>query len=130
MCHYVYGYVERKDQWIEEDEIMRHTESQWYETVFQVDALAIQDPSNVTQLTASDIVNYVSSILQSDVALGTFKGQGVGILRITDIRNTPFVDDRDRFEYMPSFDFTLTHEQVIISESPVVLIEEFNIARV
>lgn len=128
-----YGYPLRKDEWIPDTDgsgVMTHTESQWYETTFQIDALAIQSPSNVTSLTASDIVNYVAAILQSDTALGALKAQGVGILRITEIRNVPFVDDRDRFEYHPSFDFTLTHEQVIISESPVISIEDFNIARV
>jgi len=125
-----YGYLKRKSVWDRDQQKMIHTEEQWYESTFQINALATQNPKNVTQLTANDIVNIVASIIQGDAGRGAFQTAGVGILRISEIRNIPFVDDRERFEYEPSFDFTLTHAQVIISESPVITTEEFNIKRV
>lgn len=125
-----YGHVHRKDEWDDEEEVERHTETQWYETTFQASALAIQDPANVNSLTAADILNTAAAILQSDSTIQALGSQNVGILRIMDIRNPYFTDDRDRFEASPSFDFTLTHEQAIITEIPFVITEEFNIARV
>lgn len=115
-----YGFLKRDDVWNDMTHVMDHTETQQYETVFQVNALAIQNPADTASLTASDIVNITAEILQSDVALATFRASDVGIERITDIRNPAFSDDTDRFEYSPSFDFTLTHKQVRITNSPTV----------
>lgn len=127
------GYVSRETSWVPDSETggqMVHTEKQWYETLFQVDALATQDPQDVQSLTASDIVNIAAGILQSDFAIQSFRDSGVGILRISQVRNPYFMDDRNRFEAAPSFDFTLEHEQVIVSEALSAEIVEVNIQRV
>lgn len=115
---------------IEGDPYMRHTERQWYETTFQISGLAIQDPADVDSLTASDIVNIGISVMQSDATRAALRAKNIGILRVEDVRNPYFVDDKGRFEASPSFDFTLTHEQVIISESPIVQSFEANFKRV
>lgn len=101
--------------------------TQQYETTFQMMTLATQNPSTPNQQTASDILNAIAYILQSDSTVQTLEAQGIGILRVTDIRNPPFVDDRDRFEFGPSFDFTLTHKQVISSTVPILQSEEVDI---
>lgn len=125
-----YGYLGRTDEYDEDASEMVHTETQWLETPFQVGALAIQDPANVNSLTASDLVNIVASILQSDATLAQLQSQGVGMLRIIDIRNPYFSDDKERFEASPSFDFSVTHEQVDISQVPVLQSTELNIIEV
>lgn len=130
------GHVERKDEWVFADPptiptaFMRHTETQWYETDFQISATAIQNPKSTTPLTATDIANMAAGIMQSDVTLNALREKGIGILRIRDISNPFFMDDKNRFESNPSFDFTLTHEQVIISSVPIVETTEFQIKRV
>lgn len=125
-----YGSVGRNDKWDEPNTKMVHTEKQQYESTFQVNALAIQDPANVNSLTAADIVNRVAAILQSDYAIVEFRKSDIGIQRIIEIRNPYFIDDKGRNEASPSFDFILSHKQVIISESPVVVTEEYNFNRV
>lgn len=124
-----YGFVRRDDKWDADLQEMIHTEEQWYETTFQVSALVIAQPT-APSYTASDLVNETAAILQSSVALNTFKANNMGILRITDIRNPYFTDDRDRYEASPSFDFILTHSQTRISTTPVISSYEFNIYRV
>lgn len=104
-----------------------HTEAQWYETTFQISALATQDPANQTQYTASDILNLIRYILQSSATIAALQAQRVGILRVMQVRNTPFVDDRQRHEYEPSFDFIVTHQQIIRTPAQVVSTEEINI---
>jgi hypothetical protein len=84
---------------------------QLYETTFQISALSAQNPKDMNSLTASDLVNITSEILQLDSTIKELKSNNVGILRISDIRNPIFVDDRDQFEESPSFDFTLRHFQ-------------------
>lgn len=106
-----YGWNKRLDYYDFDDDQYKHIESQIYETTFQVNAYAIQDPADINSLTASDILNTVSEILQSDSTVQQLVSSDVGILRVTDIRNVPWVDDRDQFEYSPSFDFTLRHIQ-------------------
>src|SRR6185437_7605808 len=124
-----YGFLRRDSIWNTVDSVMEHIEEQWYETVFQMSALVIQKPSNPSY-TASDLVNEAAAILQSDSAREQLLLKEVGILRVTDVRNPYFTDDRDRFEASPSFDFILTHKQTRVSIDPVIESFEFNIKRV
>ena len=124
------GSPQRSDVWNQTSETIVHTETQEYETTFQISALSTQDPNNQNQLTASDILNLIRSILQSTSTIAALAAQGVGMLRVHDIRNTPFVDDRGRNEYSPSLDFTVQHKQIITSTAPIVSEVEIVLDRV
>ena len=115
-----YGFLGRKDKWSTPTSKMDHTEKQNFETTFQVSALVTQNPKNLTLPTASDLVNEVASIMQSDNTRAILGASGVGILRITDVVNPYFVDDRDNFEASPSFDFVLTYVNTRESVSPII----------
>ena len=97
------------------------TEYQQIETLFQWSALAIQDPANVNQQTAADILMALSAMMQGQKFIQIIEAQNVGILKITQIRNPNFVDDKGRNEYNPTFDFTLTHKQfyTMPAEQPI-----------
>lgn len=101
-----------------------------YETTFQVQAWSIQDPNDTSRPTASDLVNMAAQALQNPSAVKVFKSSDVGILRVTDVRNPQFADDRDRNEASPSFDFTLTHKQIITAVYPAAVSIEGNIYEV
>jgi len=109
---------------------MGHEEMQQYATHFQLSALAVQDPANLESLTASDILNYATAAIQGNAFMTAMRDNDVGILRVGQIRNPYFLNDRDRFEASPSFDFILTHKQVIVSTAPVVETIETQIIRV
>lgn len=115
-----FGFLKRSDVWDIDASEFVHTESQYYETSFQVSALSLQNPSDLTIPTASDLVNDVASIMQSSVTLQTLENAGIGILRISDITNPYFVDDRDNFEASPSFDFVLVYLNQRTSVSPKI----------
>lgn len=115
-----YGFLGREDTWNETLQEFVHVESQYYETSFRVSALVLQNPSDITAPTASDLVNDAASIMQSDSTRDILNKSGVGILRITDVLNPYFVDDRDNFEAAPSFDFTLTYLNTRESVSPKI----------
>jgi hypothetical protein len=115
-----YGSLRRSDCWNIDTSKMVHTEEQQYETTFQLSALATQNPSTPVQYTASDICNLCAAILQSSVAIQTFEANGVGIERVTDVRNPYFDDDRAQNEANPSFDYCLTHKQKITSTTPII----------
>ena len=115
-----YGFLGRGDIWDPNLSKMVHTESQYYETTFQVSALVRQFPITPNQYTAADLVDEVASIMQSDKTRDILNESGVGILRVQEIRNPYFVDDRDQFEASPSFDFVLTYQNFRGSNSPVV----------
>jgi hypothetical protein len=94
------------------------TETQQVETTFQVGALAIQDPADTTGFTASDYANVAAQILASDVSVAAFVSAGAQILRITEVRNPQFKDERDQFEASPSFDFVLKHFRTLVNGIP------------
>lgn len=119
-----YGWMRRADVWVppvgEVAGYMAHQEVQKMETTFQVTALYPQLPENTGGLTACDLANTVADILQSDAGLAQLRAVNAGIYRVTDIRLTAFVDDRDRFEYSPNFDFTVTHQNERVTMNPAV----------
>lgn len=125
-----FGHPRRADVWDADGQTMRHTELQKYETTYQLSAWIPQDPADVTALTESDILNIVSGIMQSDAILAAFRAAGAGILRVTDIRNPYIVDDRDRFEAVPTFDVVLTHDRENVATLPAVVTYEANVSRV
>jgi hypothetical protein len=116
----LYGFLHRYDYWDSNASQEVHTETQVYETTFQIMAYAQQDPANINSVTASDYANIVASILQSDSSRETMQASDVQILRVTDVRNLSMINDQDQFQYVPSFDFVLTHEQSVVTTSPVV----------
>ena len=113
------GSPERFDYWDQDAGLERHGYRQWYRSTYQFDALATQDPAAVVQYSAADIVNLHSALMQSDIMIDALRAEEVGIERISDIRNVPFTDDRDRFSLSPSFDFVLTHKQIVQTTVPV-----------
>lgn len=125
-----FGNLKFNDAWDSDSETMIHTEIQMYETTFQFSCLAIQNPSNTNLYTASDLINLVCAILQSESTRLTLINSGVGLLRVSEIRNPYFTDDRDMFEAVSSFDIIFSHPQTRISSVPVVDALAYNIKRV
>jgi hypothetical protein len=94
------------------------TETQLYESRFQFDALAIQDPSDTSGPTASDLLNWAAMIFQGEAAIATLAANQVGVLRVTDIRQPFFRDEKERFEASPSFDLIVRYPRVMVTSIP------------
>lgn len=132
-----YGWLERKDEWIEAvpplPGIMRHTESQQMQVTLQANALIGPPappgvkPQVAPLYTAGDLLGWTSAALQSDKGLQQLRDGGVGIERITDIRTPYFKDETDQFEASPSFDFTLDFKWAIITDTPIITATEIQI---
>lgn len=115
-----YGFLGRYDKWDADLSRMVHHENQYYESTWQVSALVLQYPTDINLPTASDLVNDVASIMQSDNTRSILNQSGVGILRVTDVSNPYFFDDKDNFEASPNFDFTLVYENTRINYDPII----------
>lgn len=127
VSHNRYGYPSRTSRFDEDEQKEYFTETQVYQTMFQINALAAQNPADTQQLTAGDLVNSAAYIMQSDATLTTFRAAGFGLERVTQVRNPKFQDDRDRFEASPSFDFVMTHKQIVTTEIDVLQSTELQI---
>lgn len=130
-----YGQVKREDVPDPDNPAaMLHRETQSYETRLQVNGFAKPPPAegapDPTEPTASDLLNRAAAVLQSDAAIVAFRAAGIGVLRITDVRNPHFRNDRDQFEASPSFDFILTHDQVTVTTTPAAIVGELRMASV
>ena len=115
-----YGFLGRNDSWNTITSKMDHSESQYIESTWQMQALVLQNPAVTDLFTASDLINEISSIMQSDSTRDILNANNIGILRVTDIINPYFRDDRDNFEAVPSFDFTLVYQDVRTSINPII----------
>ena len=118
-----YGFLGRTDKYSNVSTSIVHTESQYYESTWSMMALVLQNPATPTY-TASDLVNEAADIMQSDSTRAILNQSGVGILRITDVTNPYFTDDRDNFEASPSFSFTFIYQNFRTSTTPNI--SEFN----
>ncbi|MDE2100255.1 MAG: hypothetical protein KGL39_23595 [Patescibacteria group bacterium] len=121
------GYPYESYEWDTNTSTMVHVQTQQYASHFQISALSIQDPANTSQYTASDILNLMASILQSDLTVSTLEAQGVGIQKIKLAQNPVFLDDYQRNEYAPYLEFILTHKQIITSTAPIIQSTTFNV---
>lgn len=125
-----HGSPKREDSYNEVGALFDQMQRQLVETTYQFTAWIPQNPADTSGLTESDVLNVVSAIMQSDAVLAAFRTAGVGIQRVTDLRNPYFVDERDRFEAEPSFDIVLTHYRNLSSTLSAVDTYEANIRRV
>lgn len=106
------------------------TETQQLLSLFQITALSTQDPANPNQLTASDLANLAAHIMQSTDTVAQLEAKGIGVLKVKQVRNPYFVDDRQRYEASPSFDFTISNQQTTITGVPIVSETDFQLLRV
>ncbi len=95
-------------------------DTQVYETHFQISALVIQDPSDLTRPTASDVCNYMKQYLAHRTVTAQFSTQGLGVLKVSEVRNPFAIDDRNMFEANPSFDIVFTHTRSVTITIPGV----------
>lgn len=102
-----YGSPMNQSALVGED--MKQTQGYWLERTYQVNALSIQDPTDIDAPTPFDILAAVAETLQSESTRAAMMAEGIGILRVQDMRPPFIVDDRDRNESVPNFDFTITY---------------------
>jgi len=124
------GQVYRDTVYEQASGTMVDKEIQKYEVSYQVNTQFIQDPKNTSTLTAGDLLKKVHQVMQSSATISTLLASGIGILRVNELRNTPFVNDKNRHEFNGSFDFTITYDELWVGTAPVVETFEYNINRV
>ena len=125
-----YGFPGRHDVFNTMTNTFDHVENTWRTPTWQVDGLSTQNPSDIAQLTASDIVEAAADVLQQSSTRNALLMENIGIERITTIRESYFIDDRERHEQRPSFDFTLTYRREFSSTVPPVLSQLGNVRRI
>lgn len=86
------------------------TEQKFKRATFQFDVLAEFDPADLNALLPGDIINITADLIQSYNAIRNLRANGVNIERVTDVRPSYFVNDKDRFESSPSFDLTANYQ--------------------
>lgn len=95
-----YGWLKRADR-----SDGSHVETQQMESTMQITAL---DPDGYPM----DLCRAASDRLQSDEGLAALAVLGLRPLRVTDLRNPFFKNDRDDYEASPNFDIVLEHKHV------------------
>ncbi len=125
-----YGHQGRKQVFNVGNNNFDKTENYWLTPTYQINAQIRQDISDPNSINAFDLVDLAAAILQTEETRQTFLASGIGIIRITEIRELKILDDSDQYEIEPSFDFVLSYNQTIISTVPVADPVELDIQRV
>ncbi len=113
-----YGHTYRANLYDTAADVMNHTESAWFETTFQADAICTIDPGDTTALTANDYLKALTRTLQSDDTIATLNAAGIGIYRIQAFTTTYWTDDKGQHEQNPMFTFTVTHYDTVAGVVP------------
>lgn len=102
----------------------------WRKVPFQVNGRSQLDPSDLNALTASDLVNTVADIMQLPSVQQTLLTNGIGIDRIGEVKTVYDLNDKDRFEQVPTFDFVLSYNKNYTSSAAAVDTVDHDIYRV
>ena len=89
------------------------TETQVYESTFQISTLWPQDPSNDAIPTASDVLNMLKMWLTGGPTIRALIAGGASLLKVSQVRNPAFQDDKDQQEFHPSFDVVMVHNSAV-----------------
>lgn len=93
--------------------ILKATEKQINETMFQFGALVQDDINDDDQLLADDVLSIARSCLSSLPFVESLAKMGIGVQRPTDILNPVFVNEHDQYEFNPNFTIVFTHDRAI-----------------
>lgn len=104
------------------------TDTQLHESTWQISAWVRQTPTS--DQTASDVLAITAMYMQGAQFVEALKAAGVGILRVTDLRNPYFKDERDQFQSSPSFDFTISYNRTMIRDGRAISLVDINTKRV
>lgn len=116
-----YGIQAHKDKYNSLSGMNEHTERYVMNDTYQIDTQAVSNPSQTsTTIRSADIAESSAAHFQSLDTLLRLKSEGLEIFRIADIKHPHFVNDFDRFEPAPSFDFIISYEQDITRDQPPV----------
>ncbi len=88
--------------------------------VFQFSVLAPQNSSDLTILTASDILNYTLSIFQNGEVVKQFHEKKITIEKTTSIKDNMITNSEGMNENAPMFDLTVQYQHEIASKVPLV----------
>ena len=112
-----WGWVGRKDNYQGQTNQFNHTDVHYRAATWQVNGLVTQNVRPPSNLTASDLVECAADILQSENTIQALSDQRIRMEHITQVREIYFLNDRERHQQNPSFDFTLTY---MVNRSSVV----------
>ena len=113
-----YGWQHSKD--VIQNGNFLHKEFIYQIVGFQLSAFKI-DRNN--QLSAMDAASNIAMYLNSEMAVRSLQSKGYGINKISEIRGGIWIDETDRYEISPNFDFEISLRQELVSyEEPATAI--------
>jgi len=127
---YWYGWQQETSVYDPVNDVMNVSSRQRVETTFEFGARAIQDPTDTSLPTASDLLNEVGAIIRSPQTIQYLATLDLGLLRTTEVSNKYDLDDRDQFEATPIFQTTIVHSRTRITQVPVIESTELDVVRV
>lgn len=104
----------------------KRIEQRFKRATFQFDILAPYNEADINALLPGDILNIAADLLQSYNGIRNLRENGVNIERVTDVRPSYFINDKERFESSPSFDLTVNYQHDYENEIPKITRATFN----
>lgn len=97
---------------------------QLVESTFQFTGLVRQ--TDASAATASDVVNIAAMIVGGAEFINAMRLVGAGVLKVGEVRNPYFTDERNQNAASPSFDLTLVYNRTLTRNGKVLSSINFN----
>lgn len=116
-------------EWNESTHQFDEIEDAYVESNYQISAVA-PTTSAVSASTSFDLASNAVAVLQSQKFIRQLAGIGMGIQRVSQVRNPYFVDDNKRNVPMPSFDIVFSHNRILVNGVPEIKSVDVDLKRV
>jgi len=113
-----YGWPMTKRTPDAENKIFTDVTMQLWEATFQISAMVRQVETDLALPSASDVAQHLKMFLQTPTVMRRLRAMGIGLLRVTNVRNPYFQDDRNQIEANPNFDLVVTYNRTISMTTP------------
>lgn len=87
---------------------------------YQINTVTDYDHVNDVGMPAQDLAHVVHDMLEHPDAIQSLLGEGVNVMRCTDVRPLYWMNEQDEYEPMPSFDIVVNYSESYVKPSPYV----------
>lgn len=124
------GHPKNKSKYDAINNRIVQTEGTIIERTYQISAYAPESPEDDYEINAYDLASYAAKILQKETVLANLKQLGISVMRVGEVREAYFTNDKERNETNSNFDFVICYDDMITTTANMLRSIEPSIKRV
>jgi hypothetical protein len=112
-----YGFPQTSESFDSVNNIFTEITTQYVESYFEIGAFINEIPGEYSP-TGSDVIGMLQLYLSSAANLRILSANSAGMLRIRELTNLYYDNDKSQYQALPTFEWVITHQKVINNTAP------------